>query len=253
MSTQSITPNLTLPSFLDSGQQIEGFKLWVSIPANDDTGVIIDNVLPGDEIYVYDASGIASFKKTSMKLVKAIVGIANAIAGDVLMVATEGAAAPFVGAWNTALKGIGDAVGDSDISHGRRDMFGQDPGTGDYGKNEGGLIVCMPESRGAIYASDSYHLADDSKSQGRKYQYYSQAIKDKNAFFPCPVPDGRMSGKATISGAVHVLAFDSNFQDNAGSYNVGLIVVRGLRPSGQSTDSVYSKLMGAGPAGGEGY
>ena len=96
MSTTTISPTLTLPNRLDSGEQIEGYKLWVSIPANDDTGVIIDNVLPGDEIVIYDASGICSFDKTNMAMVKAIVGLANAVAGDVVMYATDGAAAPFV-------------------------------------------------------------------------------------------------------------------------------------------------------------
>ena len=64
MSSTSITPTLTLPTNLDSGAQIEGFKLWVSIPANDEAGVTVDNVLPGDEIIVYYTSGICSFDKT---------------------------------------------------------------------------------------------------------------------------------------------------------------------------------------------
>lgn len=248
MSTTTITPTLTLPNSLNSGEQIEGYKLWVSIPANDDTGVIIDNVLPGDEIIIYDASGICSFDKTNMELVKAIVGLANSVAGDVLMYATDGEAAPFVASWDQAVKKIGDAVGDSDIEHKRRDSYGRDPGTGDYGKHEGGLIVCMPKSKGAVYATSDYYLADDSKSNGRKESYYSSAAKNANLMYPCPVSGGLMSRTATEAGAIHVLAFDENFQDNAGSYNVGLMVIRSERPSGSTSDQVYNNLLGAAPS-----
>lgn len=248
MSTTTISPTLTLPNRLDSGEQIEGYKLWVSIPANDDTGVIIDNVLPGDEIIIYDASGICSFDKTNMAMVKAIVGLANAVAGDVVMYATDGAAAPFVASWNEAVKKIGDAVGDSDIEHKRRDAYGRDPGTGDYGKHEGGLIVCMPKSKGAVYATDDYYLADGSKDNGRKESYYSSAAKAANLMYPCPVSGGLMRRTATEAGAIHVLAFDENFSDNAGAYNVGLMVIRSERPTGTSSDEIYNNLMGAAPS-----
>lgn len=248
MSSTSITPTLTLPTNLDSGAQIEGFKLWVSIPANDETGVTIDNVLPGDEIIIYDASGICSFDKTNMALVKAIVGLANAVAGDVLMFATEGAAAPFVEAWNKSLSAIGNAVGDADIKKTRRDAYCRDPGTGDYAKNEGGLIVCMPKSKGAVYATSDYHLLDGAKSNGRKEEFYSAAAKSANLFYPCPVSGGLMSRTATEAGTIHVLAFDENFSDNAGAYNVGMMILRKERPSGASSDEIRSKLLGAAPS-----
>ena len=100
------------------------------------------------------------------------------------LVATDGAAAPFVKAWNTGLQAIGKAVGDGEIKHARRDMYGRDPGTGDYGKEEGGLIVCMPTSKGPIYATNDYFLGSDSKSNGRKFQYYSEKAKQMNVLNP---------------------------------------------------------------------
>ncbi|MCW5201277.1 hypothetical protein VU07_05750, partial [Desulfobulbus sp. F4] len=160
MSGIVITPSVTLPANNQDGKQYEAFKVWASIPVCDDKGITIDNVKNGDEITIYNAAGIASFDKTSMKMIKAIVGIANGIAGDILIYATDGLAAPFVEAWNKSLKAIGDAVGDSDIEHKRRDPYGKDPGTGDTGKHEGGLIVCMPGSGGAIYATDDYYFQD---------------------------------------------------------------------------------------------
>jgi hypothetical protein len=229
-SVMTIASQLVLPDKVD-GKNPQAFKLSVSIPANDDTGVMIDNVMKGDRIYIYDASGICSFKSAKMKRIKSIVRIANVVAEGILLAATEGAAAPAIPLWNTALKEIGNAVGDSDIKHSRRDAYGQDPGTEDYGKNEGGLIVCMPESKGAVYATDKFHFHDGAKQEGRLYKYYSQAAKDSNVLFPCNHKNekkdgGRLSATASVHGAIHVLAFDSNFDDNAGAYNVSLVVIR---------------------------
>ncbi|MBL7727166.1 MAG: hypothetical protein JNM68_05755 [Dinghuibacter sp.] len=247
----TLTPTLTLPLNLVNSDgkdvgQAEAFKLWATIPVNDDRGITIDNVLKGDEIFIYDASGIGSFKETNMGLVKAILGMANSIATAGVLYLTDGAAAPFVKAWDDGVKKIGDAVGNN-LKHGRRDMYGRDPGTGDYGKHEGGLIVCMPETRGPVYATSDYYLEDGSKEHGRKYQYYSDKAKHMNVIYPCNVPDGRLSAVAGADGAIHILAFDSDFQDNAGSYTVGLIVVRYDRPSGRSSNELIRQLKGLAP------
>jgi hypothetical protein len=254
-ATTLVVPSLSLPVTLNDSNgnnigQAEAFKLWASISSNDDVGIIIDNVLPGDEIIIYDASGIASFKETSMKLIKGVVGIANAIATSALVYATDGAAAPFVKQWNDALDKVGDAVGDGDIKHGRRDAYGRDPGTGDYAKDEGGLIVCMPETNGAVYATDDYHLEDGAKDHGRQYKYYPEKAKKNNVFYPCNVSGGVMSATATKAGAIHILAFDEKFTDNCGAYTVGLIVVRQNRPSGKSRDQVIADVKNAAPSGG---
>lgn len=225
--------------------QVEAFKLFASITANDDTGIIIDNVLPGDEIIIYDASGIASFRMTDMKKVKAVVGIANALATKALVYATDGAALPFTKVWNSTLEKVGDVVGDSKIKHSRRDAYGCDPGSDDYAKNEGGLIVCMPKAKGAIYASSSYHLTGDTKNKGRKEKYYSKKAKEKNIFFPCNVDGGRMSGVAQQAGTIHVLAFDDKFSDNAGAYTVGMIILRKDRPSKRTRDQLLKEIQGS--------
>ncbi len=241
MSVTIISPTLTLPLKNESNNKYDAYKLNVAIAANDNTGVVIDNVLPGDFIYIYRASGIASFKKANMKVVKSIVGIANTIVGGVVIASTDGAATPFVKAWNKSLKTLSDAVTKDEINRARRDPYGQDPSTSDYAKKEGGLILCMPKARGAIYANNDYYLQSDSKSEGRKYKYYSKKAKENNVIFPCPVNisshdiyhpnqassnSGRMSAIAEEPGAIQLLAFDSKFTDNAGTYEVGLVIVR---------------------------
>jgi len=248
----TITPTLTLPININDSNgnnlgQAEAFKLWACISATDETGVIIDNVMAGDEVIVYDASGIASFKEANMAIVKGVVGMANAIAGGVLVFATDGAAAPFVDSWNKAVDNIGKAVGDGKMKYGNRDMYGRDPGTGDYAKDEGGLIVCMPESKGPIYATDDYHLTGDTKNHGRKYEYYSSKAKAANLFYPCNVSGGLMQATAGVAGAVHILAFDSKFTDNCGSYTVGIIVLRKSRPNNFTDAQLQTQLVNAAP------
>ncbi len=211
--------------------------MWASIPANDDKGIVIDNVQKDDEILIYNAAGIASFSEVNMALVKGIVGVINAVAdGAVLLAAPE--MAPLVAAFTAGVDAIMAAVPDK-LGNKRRDAYGLDPGTGDYAKNEGGLVVCMPESHGAIYALDKYHFTGDTKNDGRLYKYYSDDAKKVNALFPCPVinnPDnpssddnGRMSATSgqLDRGAINILAFDEDFADNAGCYNVGMIIIRG--------------------------
>ena len=251
-TVMTFSPTLTLPiNFtLASGQSVpaEAYKLWACIPVNDETGIVIDNVQKGDTVLIYDGSGIASFKSTNMAFVKSAVGIANAVVNGVAVIATEGAAAPFLAGWNSVVDSVQGAIPSGAVNHGRRDMYGRDPGTGDYGKNEGGLIVCMPESKGAIYATSDYYLASGSKSGGRQIKYYSAATNAKNAFFPCNVNGGTMQGTATTAGAVHILAFDSKFTDNAGYYTVAIMVLRGT--SGKTQQQLISELASSPPSSG---
>ncbi len=101
MSDVSITPTLTFPlNLANSGGKpaagAEAFKRRAIIPANDRAGITIDNVLPGYEIFIYNAPGIAPFKETNMGLVKATHRMANAIATDGVRFLTDGAVALFV-------------------------------------------------------------------------------------------------------------------------------------------------------------
>ncbi len=248
----TFSPALTLPInyAMASGQSVpaEAYKLWACIPVNDETGVVIDNVQKGDTVLIYDGSGIASFKSTNMAFVKSAIGIANAVVNGVAVVATDGAAAPFLAGWNGVVDSVQSAIPSGAVKSGRRDMYGRDPGTGDYAKNEGGIIVCMPESKGAIYATSDYYLADGAKANGRQVKYFSAATKAKNAFFPCNVNGGTMQGVATTAGAVHILAFDSKFTDNAGYYNLAILVLRAT--SNKTQQQLIAELANSPPSSG---
>ncbi|HLP89946.1 MAG TPA: hypothetical protein VK184_15320 [Nostocaceae cyanobacterium] len=240
-----VTQRIDLPEHFEKTGKVEVFKIWAIVAANDDTGLVISNVKKGDEIIIYDASGIASFKEANMHLISSIIGIANAIGEAGVLIATEGEAAPFIGAWNKGVDSIRKAIENGHPSHGNRDAYGRDPGTGDYAKEEGGLIVAMPESKGPIYATHDYFLKDGAKKNGRKVEYYSQKTLEKNAFFPYPDNGGKMSATAGIDGVVHILAFDSKFTDNHGAYAVAVYVVRN---NVQQPKEMIRKLEDAPPS-----
>ncbi len=228
----------------------DAYKVFAGISSNDPDGLTIENVLAGDEVIIYDATGTAYFSSSKMNLIKGVIGIANAVAGDVLMFATEGAAAPFVKGWNESLSALGSAFEAPEGKGSKaRDSYGKDPNSGDFGKNEGGIIVCMPDSSGVLYASDDNHLKDGAKKNGRKPEYFSDNVKNSNAFFPFNGSGGQMSAVAGKSGNVHILAFDgkgNGFTDNQGYYTIGVIVVRAHQTINK--DSIIGKLMGADPS-----
>eukprot|EP01084_Bolivina_argentea_P213789 363001_1 len=113
-----------------------------------------------------------------------------------------------------------------DIKHKRRDGYGQDPGTDDYAKNEGGIIVCMPKAGGALYATDENHLQSGAKQNGRLPKYFSQNVINLNSFFPCNKSGGQMLATAKQDGVLHIIAFDQKFSDNGGTYEVKINITR---------------------------
>lgn len=227
----------------------DAYKIWAAVSSNDPDGLTIQNVLKGDEVIIYDAIGTAYFSSSKVNLIKGVIGVANAVAGDVLMFATEGAAAPFVKGWNESLSALGSAFSAPDDKGSKaRDSYGKDSNSGDFAKGEGGVIVCMPDSSGALYASDDNRLKDGAKANGRKPEYFSDNVKNSNAFFPFNGSGGQMSAIAGKSGNVHILAFDgqgNGFTDNQGKYTLGIIVVRADQVFAK--DSIMGKLLGAEP------
>jgi len=253
MST--VTNSISLPvsfTYSDNGTTktitADAYKIWAAISTNDPGGLTIENILPGDQVIIYDASGLASFSASHVDLIKGVIGIANMIGGVVVIAATDGAATPFVEAWNKSVSKLGDAFPGTKGNK-NRDAYGQDPGgdlsDGNYAKEEGGIIVCMPEANGTLYATPDTYLADGAKKNGRLPAYFSKKVKDCNSFFLSNKPGGQMQATATKSGHVHILAFDSDFSDNQGVYNIGVVVVRAA--SVVNANSIVGELLKAEP------
>lgn len=220
-----------------------GYALWSYVSANDDKGLIVDGIKNGDTVYIENVSGIASFDKTSLDPVAGIIAVANAITKNGLGVLTEGQSLVFNGAFDTAAETLEKKFAGHEIEHCRRDAYGQDPGTDDYAKNEGGLVICMPKAHGALYATDENQFHDnDVHKNGRLPKYFSANVKKMNSFFPCNKNGGQMYATAEVDGSANILAFDQKFTDNCGYYELKLSVVR----SGNNVSEFRSMMRNNG-------
>ena len=134
------------------------------------------------------------------------------------------------------LSGVAKAAVDAVKQHGfqkdepvkgkQRDGYGRVRGQDRFAAKEGGIIVCMPASYGPIYAHPGTHLDGAAEEHGRLHQYVQERLRDR-CFFPCRAPKGMMEMAATEDGPVHLLAFDSEYEDNEGVYEVEFSVHRG--------------------------
>lgn len=214
------TPAVTIPN------EALGVSLWAEVSSTDRNGLVIDGVKEGDILEIQEVSGICSFSESSNSVLAGFVGIAAGILEDGTDVITKGRGKETHKAISEQSKDLRENLSKS-IKEKHRDGYGKDPRTGDFAKNEGGIIVCMPKAKGPIYASPDNHLKDGAKKQGRKNKFYSEEIKNKNSFFL--YNDGKTSNLKAIaktSGAINILCFDSIFDDNGGSYTVKCVITR---------------------------
>src|SRR5262249_58873066 len=132
--------------------------LVLFINAADPMGVSIDGLVENDTIQVMSASGIASFSD----------GKGNPLATSLVGLVSAGAKiykpelAPAIDAGEKfAQEAFKAAASDK-----RRDAFGKDPGSGHKARQEGGLLVCLPEGGGTYYSGSWWHRDRYIKGNG---------------------------------------------------------------------------------------
>ena len=196
--------------------------IWARIEAEDAHGVTVDGLAPGDDVTIESISGHGWFAGTPgwQLAVSAIVGPVT----DVL--ASKDVAKSIGSAWTKINEGRGNRDGEEAQGRSKqRDGWGRDE-DGDFSQNEGGIIVCFPRSRGPFYAYDEHHLQDGARGDGRLKTYVPDALK-RECFFPV-----RFEGKTELcreakdSGVLHILAWDNNYRDNSGDYDVKFRITR---------------------------
>ncbi len=197
-------PDITL-ELGDAGGSCE---YWALISATDGSGIAIDGVKNGDVLRIIDASGVCSFSKGKAELVRSIVAVAAEVVGG-----TAGSA----GVWKKAtdsMRGELNKHGDNESSGAkRRDAFGHEiGGDGNVAAEEGGLIVCLPPTTGMVYSSNKVRRGDPTK------------IPPTGAFF---LERGAPPKTMDADGVIRIGAFDSNFMDNAGCYEIKFSLTRG--------------------------
>ena len=213
----------------------KGISIWAKVSATDHSGVRISNVKKGDIIRVVSISGLCSFSDKSFVAnflsVCGIVGFVGAAldkaglgssaVGTIAQTIKEGSKAlkPYAGQRGKIRTGYGEKM------------------SGSYARKEGGILVCMPQAHGSIYATDRNHLDKDAERNGRLHKYVPLHNQGK-CFFP--YPDGSMEGRATDDGTVHVLTFDKDHMDNDGAYDVEFTIIRADEDTFDTQDALRS-------------
>jgi hypothetical protein len=198
--------------------------LVLFINAADPMGVSIDGLEAGDQVQVMSASGIASFARDrGNPLASSIVGL---VATGAKIVVTAEGIPEAVPAITAAEKFAKDQFKATNAKTKRRDAFGLDPSSGHKAREEGGLLVCLPEGGGTYYSGDDSHRDRWIKGNGvRTDDHLPSHIY--GSFFPRQGEPVHNTRTVRQSGQMFVLAWDWKFEDNAGFYKVFLKLRRG--------------------------
>lgn len=206
--------------------------LVLFINAADLLGISIDGMLAGDQVQVVSASGIASFSEDK----------GNPLASSIVAVLAAGAkildppASPLIDAGAEFAKDQFKATNAKTL---RRDAFGVEPGSGHKAKEEGGLLVCLPEAGGTYYSGDR-------SAKGRLRWIKANGVRTDDhlpphvvgAFFPIQGDTAHNTRTVRQSGPMYVTAWDWKFEDNAGFYKVFVKLTKG---NGLPPDTIPKK------------
>jgi len=193
--------------------------------AADNLGPAILNLKKGDRVQLLSVDGMASFSDSSGKLVESIVAVATkaADAGAAALGAPQ--AAPIIEAGGQFASNQFGKASKGDL----RDGYGKDPG-GTMRRQEGGVLVCMPEAGGLFYSGGFFHR--DRWVQGddggdRTDNRLPKHMRGTGAFFPVRGNKSQDVRIAKADGILHLVPWDFDFGDNAGFYRVILRITRG--------------------------
>lgn len=216
--------------------------LVMFINAADPLGISIDGMQAGDTVQVMSASGVASFSEDKGNpLASSIVGLVATGANVAVTAAGHPEVAPVITA---AEKFAQDQFKATNAKTKRRDAFGVDPGSGHKAKQEGGILVCLPEAQGTFYSGDGDHKERWIKPDGTRADDKLPAhIFSGSAFFPRQGFGGHNTRTASQTGQVYVVPWDWKFEDNAGFYKVFVKLTKGNGPP----PVVIERVPGATP------
>jgi hypothetical protein len=198
--------------------------LAVFLNAADELGVCIAGVARTDIVQITSASGISSFSEDKGNpTASSLVGLV-AVAADAALGATgNGAFIPVVNAAESFAK---DQFKATNAKTKRRDAFGVDPGSGHKARQEGGLIVTLPEAGGPYYSGES--TSRWIKGDGTRTDENLPAhIPYGTAFFPMHGYADHNTRTITQDGEIYLLPWDWKHGDNAGYYKVFVLIEKG--------------------------
>ena len=201
--------------------------LVVFVNAADPLGVSIDGLQAGDTVQIMSASGVASFSEDKGNpLASSIVGL---VATGASVAATALGAPEVVPVITAAEKFAQDQFKATNAKTKRRDTFGVDPGSGHKARQEGGLLVCLPEAGGAGYSGDGDHKNRWIKGDGVRTDDKLPAHL-YGSFFPRQGETAHNTRVVRQSGQMYLVPWDWKFEDNAGFYKVFVKLKKGNGP-----------------------
>ena len=201
---------------LDEGER--EWTIWASINTADDHGISVDKVKGGDKLTIEAISGVGYFTGQSgwWKVLSVIYKVSGTFASagstaENVLKALSGETLP--------REGKDDDV---DGKSKPRDGYGRNLNDGGkFAKEEGGIAVCMPTASGPMYAHGGNHFENGS---GRSTENLKEGSEMKeNCFFP-----SRARGTIDLNGngVLYIYAFDKNYRDNAGTYELKFRIER---------------------------
>lgn len=201
-----------------------GLAVVVFLNAGDAFGVMISGVKQSDTFELVSATGISSFaEKTENKGVGAFIGIVAA--GATVAASSFGLPqlAPVIGA---AAKFAETHFEEKKVRTKRRDSFGVDPADGLKARQEGGVIVSLPQSRQIFYSGND---SNDGKKRWikkpgtRVAAHFPDHVQ--GAFFLLGGSNNKHS--AATDGDMIIAPWDFKFTDNFGFYRLNILLKRG--------------------------
>lgn len=195
--------------------------LLLVVNAANNVGIPIENVRKGDQILLGPASGIATFSKDTgnprLAGVVAVLAKGAIVAGSALGCPE---CAPVIAAADTFAQNEFKAPKE-DAERKPRDPYGNIPGTNEFARQEGGVIICMPAADGLVTSGDG----DNTDRWIRKPGIRSDKnVPDqaKACFFPIRSNALHNTRKVRQEGSppsvLFVGAWDHKFGDNKGFY-----------------------------------
>ena len=200
------------------GETDNEWTIWASINTADDHGISVDNVKHGDKLTIEAISGVGYFAGQSgwWKVLSMIYKVSGAfaptgLAADTVITALSEETLP------------GDGRDDDDDGKSKpRDGYGRKLNNGGkFAEEEGGIVVCMPTASGPMYAHSGNHFKNGSGRSTNNLKADSEM--KNNCFFPT-----RARGEISLEGdgVLYIYAFDKNYRDNAGNYEVKFRIER---------------------------
>lgn len=203
----------------------EEIAVVIFLNSADYLGIMISGVKQFDTIEFVSATGIASFAEgTANAGISALIGVVATGANLGASAFGHPEVAPLI---NAGAKFAQDRFKEKQIRKKRRDPFGEDPQSGHKARQEGGVVISLPEAGRTFYSGDGDHKKRWIKKPGTRDTAHRPDHMKGAIFLDGAGRNRFMAGKA---GDIFIYPWDHIFDDNLGFYRLHVLLRRGQPP-----------------------